>query len=142
MALLLHQINQQPVSAFLFVDGVDDDVRVEEIGGHGLAGGFSFESALAFLAQFPHPLHRSLFQLRMVFILPGTGGGFQRFDLPKAHEFLFGGLGDEAAALTSAYQRVNVLDQLIGEHDVCSSVHGRFKGFWFIKWADFSPLVD
>jgi hypothetical protein len=45
-------------------------------------------------------------------------------DLPAANQLAFRGLGDKAAALPSAHQRVDFLNQLVREHNVRSSVHG------------------
>ena len=86
------------------------------------------EPALAFLAHFAHPLGGTALEFGVVLILPSAGCGFVGVDLPQAHEFFFGGLGDEGASLPAADQRVDVLDELVGKHYMCSSVHGRLKG--------------
>jgi hypothetical protein len=38
------------------------------------------ESPLAFPSQLPHPVGRTLFELGVILILPGTSGSFKRLD--------------------------------------------------------------
>jgi len=86
------------------------------------------KAAFIFLAYFPHPFRGSLLQFGMVFVLPCAGCALESLYLPAAHEFLFGGLGQEAAAMTASYQGVDVLDQLIGEeHMRASDIHIRYR---------------
>src|ERR1039458_7814583 len=58
--------------------------------------GYFFEALVVFLAQLFDPLGCSLLEFGMVLVLPGTGGGFQGFDLAQAHQFLFRRLGEKA----------------------------------------------
>src|ERR1035437_1502249 len=60
--------------------------------------GYFFEAPVVFLAQLFDPLGGPLLEFGMVFILPGTGGGFQGFDLTQAHQLLFRRLGEKSTA--------------------------------------------
>ena len=64
--------------------------------------------------QFPHPLRRTLFQLRVIFVLP-RDKFIEGFQLTQPHELAFGHPGQKAAGLTAAHQSVDVLNQLLGE---------------------------
>jgi hypothetical protein len=80
--------------------------------------GYFLKTPLTLLAQLPKPLGGTLLQLVVIPILPGTGGGLERFELPQAHQLFLSGLGEKTTALTAADQHVNVLNQLLGEYDV------------------------
>src|SRR5260370_31019114 len=60
--------------------------------------GYFFEALIVLLAQLLDPLGCSLLEFGMVLVLPGTGGGFQGFDLAQAHQFLLRRLGEKSAA--------------------------------------------
>ena len=59
-----------------------------------MLAGYHFPKASFVLpAQLVHPLRCSLFQFGMIFVFPGTGGGFNRLELTEPHETLFQRLG-------------------------------------------------
>jgi hypothetical protein len=120
---LLDQIRKKLPAAFLVVDGVDDDAGIEEISGHGLAGGYFFKALVVFTTQLADVFGGALLQFRVVLFVPGHQL-IKGLELTPPHEFLLGRLGDKNAALPTAHQGVNVLDQLIREDNMCSSVHG------------------
>src|ERR1017187_3015847 len=54
----------------------------------------------------------------MVSILPGSGGGFQGFDLAQSHELLLRRLGEKSAAPSFTDEGVDLGRQLLGDDDV------------------------
>jgi len=49
----------------------------------------------------------------VIFVLPGSGGGFEGFDLAQPHELLLGRLGNEGTALPASDQHVDIPDKLV-----------------------------
>ena len=89
------------------------------------AGHHFFEARFVLPSQFVHPLRCSVFQFRMIFVLPGTGGGFKGLELAKPHELSFSGLGQESATASFAHDGVNSSYQLLRNDNVSSfCVHG------------------
>jgi hypothetical protein len=82
------------------------------------AGAYFPEAALGVPAHLANPSHRTMFQFGMVFVFPRPGGGFERFDLPPAHELLLGSFCQETAALSRADQAVDVLDEFFCENNM------------------------
>src|ERR1039458_8689832 len=80
--------------------------------------GYFFEPLVVFLAQLFDPLGCSFLEFGMVLVLPGTGGGFQGFDLAQAHEFLFCRLGEKSTAPPLADDGIDLGNQLLGDDDV------------------------
>src|ERR1035441_1908888 len=81
------------------------------------AGQF-FEACVVLLAQLLDPFRGSLLEFGMVLVFPGTGGGFQGFDLAQTHQFLFRRLGQKSAAPALADQGVDLDSQLVGNDDM------------------------
>src|ERR1035438_5442526 len=81
------------------------------------AGQF-FEACVVLLAQLLDPFRGSLLEFGMVLVFPGTGGGFQGFDLAQTHQFLFRRLGQKSAAPALADQGVDLDSQLVGDDDM------------------------
>src|ERR1035437_951725 len=80
--------------------------------------GYFFEAPVVFLAQLLDPLGGPLLELGMVLVFPGTGGGFQGFDLAQAHQLLFRRLGEKSTAPPLADDGVNLGNQLLGDDDM------------------------
>src|ERR1039457_1502910 len=77
-----------------------------------------FEARVVLLAQLLGPFRGPLLEFGMVLVFPGTGGGFQGFDLAQAHQLLFRRLGEKSAAPPLADESVDLDSQLVGDDDV------------------------
>lgn len=86
------------------------------------AGSYFFKALLAFLAQFSYPFGGTLFQFRVVFVLPGHQF-VECFELAQTHQLTFGRLGQKAAALPGADHGIDVSDELFRQNHVCPFVH-------------------
>src|SRR5260370_22580622 len=80
--------------------------------------GYFFEALVVLLAQLFDPLGCSILQFGMVLVLPGTGCGFQGFDLAQAHQFLFRRLGEKSTAPSFTDDGINLGTQFLGADDV------------------------
>src|ERR1035437_7797618 len=80
--------------------------------------GYFFKALVVFLAQLLDPLGGPLLKFGMVLVLPGTGGGFQGFDLAQAHQLLFCRLGEKSTAPPLADDGIDLGNQLLGDNDV------------------------
>src|SRR5258708_9889371 len=80
--------------------------------------GYFFEALVVLLAQLFDPLGCSILQFGMVLVLPGTGCGFQGFDLAQAHQFVFRRLGEQSTTPSFADDGIDLGNQLLGDDDV------------------------
>jgi hypothetical protein len=72
----------------------------------------------------------------MIAVFPGSGCGLECFDLAQARELSFGGLRQETTALAASDQLVDILDQLLGKHDM-----GTFGDYSLATWRPISMLT-
>ena len=62
------------------------------------AGGYLLKAAVVFFAQLLHPFCGFLLMLRMILVLPRSGGGLQGLDL-ATRDLLLGRLREKRAAI-------------------------------------------
>jgi hypothetical protein len=89
----------------------------------------------------------------MILVFPGTGGGFNGFELAQSHELFFSGLGQEFASASFAHDDVNASHQLLRDDNVSAfSVHGpsqsaiskshsKFNNLWEFVKETVKPLA-
>jgi hypothetical protein len=77
-------------------------------------------ATLTLLAQLPHPRRSAHCQFGVIFRFPGGMFTVQKTQQFAALHFLPGGLQQEGAAPTRAYQVINFLQQISRDYDVRS----------------------
>src|SRR5215831_7118860 len=114
---LPYQPEENLSSAALMIQSINDDAGIEKVCCH-LSPETPMQSLIALFAQLLHPMGGTGLELRMVFVLPGTGNILQGSDLLQTSKFLLRRLSQKLAAPAFTNQSVDFRHEGLRNDDV------------------------